>query len=57
MNRTTEPRAHLHKAAGRAAARRRRSRRWQQGEAWVIGTLGLAGLLVILYAASQYTGW
>ena len=57
MNRAKQSRKYGHQPAGTAPAKRRNARSHRFGEAWLVGAIGLAGLVVILYASSLYTQW
>jgi hypothetical protein len=57
MNRAKQPGEDRHKPAGITPAKHRKERSRQQGEAWAVGTIGLGGLLLILYATGLYAGW
>ena len=57
MSRAKQPREDRHEPVGTTPAKCRKQRGRQRREAWAVGMTGLAGLLLILYAAGLYTGW
>ena len=57
MNRAKQSGEYGHHPACTAPAKRRNARSHRFGEAWLVGAIGLAGLVVILYASSLYTQW
>ena len=57
MNRAKQPKQYVHQPADTVPAKRRNGRSHRFGEAWAVGAIGLAGLVVILYASSLYTQW
>ena len=57
MSRAKQPGESGHKRTSTAPARHRSGRSHRFGEAWAVGAIGLAGLVLILYASGLYTQW
>ena len=57
MSRAEQPGEYRHKTVETAPARHGTGRGHRFGEPWAVGAIGLAGLVVILYASAIYTQW